>query len=71
MPRSSRQCANADVGAADCGSGGRWFESTQLYQIVQYFQRITQMARPRLNRHYFSGPVADLSDRDIALRAER
>ena len=35
MPRSLRQCANADVGAADCGSGGRWFESTQLYQAIQ------------------------------------
>jgi len=23
------QCGN---GAANCGSGGRWFESTQLYQ---------------------------------------
>jgi hypothetical protein len=23
---------------SDCGSGGRWFESTQLYQIAQQFQ---------------------------------
>jgi hypothetical protein len=28
----------AEKGAHNCGSGGRWFESTQLYQISQQIQ---------------------------------
>jgi hypothetical protein len=36
LPTASRAAVAQLVRAPDCGSGGRWFESTQLYQQNQW-----------------------------------
>jgi hypothetical protein len=36
----------AEMGAHNCGSGGRWFESTQLYQSIKTQTGLLFRVRP-------------------------
>src|SRR5271168_1242313 len=41
MPRRPMRRSYGSIGTPDCGSGGRWFESTQLYHKIDKYQDIT------------------------------
>jgi hypothetical protein len=56
--------------APDCGSGGRWFESTQLYQLYEIVQHVMRTRLLSSKTPFLSGPMADLAKQVYSLSGQ-